>query len=66
MANIIEESKSSRATCRSCRQKIEKGTLRFGEEIPFMECDDAGEYKKVREQFYPSLLRLEARGKRAP
>ncbi len=34
MANIIEESKSSRATCRSCRQKIEKSALRFGEETP--------------------------------
>lgn len=34
MANIIEESKSARATCRSCRQKIEKGVLRFGEEVP--------------------------------
>src|SRR5688572_1393776 len=34
MANIIEESKSSRATCRSCRQKIEKAALRFGEETP--------------------------------
>ncbi len=34
MANIIEESKSNRATCRSCRQKIEKGVLRYGEEMP--------------------------------
>jgi hypothetical protein len=34
MANIIEESKSNRATCRTCRQKIEKGVLRFGEEAP--------------------------------
>src|SRR5690349_4657085 len=34
MANIIEESKSNRATCRSCRQKIEKGALRYGEETP--------------------------------
>ena len=32
MANIIEISKSGRATCRTCRQKIEKGELRFGEE----------------------------------
>ena len=32
MANVIEEAKSSRATCRTCRQKIEKGALRFGEE----------------------------------
>src|SRR3954469_25138236 len=34
MANVIEESKSSRASCRTCRQKIEKGALRFGEEVP--------------------------------
>ena len=34
MANVIEEAKSSRATCRTCRQKIEKGALRFGEETP--------------------------------
>lgn len=34
MANVIEEAKSSRATCRTCRQKIEKGVLRFGEETP--------------------------------
>jgi choline kinase len=35
--------------------------VRFGEEIPFMECDDAREYRKLRESFYPSLLKLEAR-----
>ncbi|MGQ0506741.1 MAG: hypothetical protein ACT4TC_15620 [Myxococcaceae bacterium] len=34
MANVIEESKSNRASCRTCRQKIEKGVLRFGEEVP--------------------------------
>lgn len=28
----------------------------FGEHIPFMECDDADEYRTVREEFYPSLL----------
>lgn len=33
MADVIEESKSSRATCRTCREKIDKGILRFGEEI---------------------------------
>ncbi len=32
MANVIEEAKSSRASCRTCKKKIEKGTLRFGEE----------------------------------
>jgi choline kinase len=31
-----------------------------GEELPFMECDDAREYKKLREAFYPALLELEA------
>jgi choline kinase len=35
--------------------------VRFGEEIPFMECDDAREYKKVRESFYPRLLELESK-----
>lgn len=33
MANIIETSKSNRATCRTCKQKIDKAVLRFGEEI---------------------------------
>ena len=32
MADTIEESKSNRASCRTCRQKIDKGVLRFGEE----------------------------------
>lgn len=32
MPDVIEESKSNRATCRTCRQKIDKGVLRFGEE----------------------------------
>ena len=34
MADIIEESKSNRATCRSCREKIDKAVLRFGAESP--------------------------------
>jgi ribosomal protein L37AE/L43A len=34
MANIIEESKSNRATCRTCKSKIDKAVLRFGEEVP--------------------------------
>ncbi|MDD9938673.1 MAG: NTP transferase domain-containing protein [Myxococcales bacterium] len=34
--------------------------VRFGAELPFMECDDAREYRKVRESFYPKLLELEA------
>ena len=32
----------------------------FDEDLPFMECDDAGEYRIVREEFYPALLRMEA------
>jgi choline kinase len=32
----------------------------FDGSLPFMECDDAREYKKVRETFYPQLLELEA------
>ena len=34
MAETIEAAKTGRARCRSCRQPIEKGTLRFGEEQP--------------------------------
>jgi hypothetical protein len=34
----------------------------IGPELPFMECDDAREYKQVREVFYPRLLELEAAG----
>src|SRR6185312_4345515 len=34
MAHKIEEAKSGRATCRTCREKIDKGQLRFGEESP--------------------------------
>jgi choline kinase len=33
----------------------------IGEDLPFMECDDAREYKKVRETFYPHILELEAK-----
>lgn len=32
MAHLIEIAKSGRAACRSCRQAIPKGELRFGEE----------------------------------
>jgi hypothetical protein len=32
MPDTIEESKSARAMCRTCRQKIDKAVLRFGEE----------------------------------
>lgn len=31
MDNVIEAAKSGRASCRTCRKKIDKGTLRFGE-----------------------------------
>src|SRR5215470_15422435 len=33
MANVIEEAKSGRAGCRTCRKPIAKGELRFGEEV---------------------------------
>jgi hypothetical protein len=34
MTEVIEVAKTGRARCRSCRQAIDKGTLRFGEEQP--------------------------------
>jgi poly [ADP-ribose] polymerase len=34
MANLIEEAKSGRAACRTCKKPIAKGELRFGEEAP--------------------------------
>jgi hypothetical protein len=34
MAETIEVAKTGRARCRTCRQAIEKGGLRFGEEQP--------------------------------
>jgi hypothetical protein len=34
MPHVIEEAKSGRAACRTCKEKIEKGVLRFGEEVP--------------------------------
>jgi hypothetical protein len=34
MAETIETAKTGRARCRACRQPIEKGALRFGEEQP--------------------------------
>lgn len=33
--------------------------IRFSDSLPFMECDDAREYARVRESFYPSLLAQE-------
>lgn len=40
MAHIIEEAKSGRAGCRTCRKPIAKGELRFGEEVPNQFADD--------------------------
>ncbi len=34
MANVIEEAKSGRASCRTCRKPIAKGELRLGIETP--------------------------------
>ena len=34
MAHQIEEAKTGRASCRSCKKPIAKGDLRFGEEVP--------------------------------
>jgi poly [ADP-ribose] polymerase len=34
MAETIEVAKTGRARCRACREAIEKGSLRFGEEQP--------------------------------
>ena len=42
MAHTIEVAKSGRAQCRGCRNKIEKGVLRFGEEVPNMFSEDGG------------------------
>jgi poly [ADP-ribose] polymerase len=33
VAHVIEEAKSGRAGCRTCRKPIAKGELRFGEEV---------------------------------
>jgi poly [ADP-ribose] polymerase len=42
MAHTIEEAKSGRAGCRTCRKPIAKGELRFGEEVE-NQFADAGE-----------------------
>ena len=34
MPHMIEEAKSGRAACRTCKAKIDKGELRLGEEVP--------------------------------
>jgi hypothetical protein len=42
MPHIIEVAKSGRASCRGCRDKIEKDAFRFGEEVPNVFAQDAG------------------------
>jgi hypothetical protein len=42
MAHTIEVAKSGRSQCRGCRNKIEKGVLRFGEEVPNMFSEEGG------------------------
>jgi poly [ADP-ribose] polymerase len=42
MAHTIEVAKSGRATCRTCRQAITKGEVRFGEEAPNAFSDSGG------------------------
>ncbi len=42
MAHTIETAKSGRAGCRTCRQPIAKGELRFGEEVPNAFSDSGG------------------------
>lgn len=34
MPHTIESAKTGRASCRTCKTTIDKGTLRFGEEVP--------------------------------
>ncbi len=42
MPHTIEVAKSGRATCRGCKQKIEKNAVRFGEEVPNMFSEEGG------------------------
>ncbi len=42
MPHTVEVAKSGRSTCRGCREKIEKGVLRFGEEVPNMFSEEGG------------------------
>jgi poly [ADP-ribose] polymerase len=44
MANTIEEAKSGRATCRTCKKAIAKGELRFGIEVPNQFSDTPSTY----------------------
>ncbi len=34
MSDVLEAASTGRASCRYCREKIEKGELRFGERVP--------------------------------
>jgi hypothetical protein len=34
MPDVIEAASTARSKCRACREKIEKGVLRFGESVP--------------------------------
>jgi choline kinase len=38
----------------------------FDDDIPFMECDDARDYAKLRDSFYPRLLEIEGRDAKRP
>ena len=42
MAHLVEVAKSGRATCRGCGEKVEKGALRFGEEVPNVFAEEGG------------------------
>ncbi len=46
MANVLESAKSGRATCRLCKQKIDKGEVRLGIESIFKK--DGNEYASFR------------------
>jgi hypothetical protein len=68
-AHVIEPASSGRAKCRGCGERIEKGTLRFGEKLenPFADGDmthwfhlDCAAFKRPG----PLLETLEARGER--
>lgn len=38
--------------------------VRFSKDLPFMECDNKRDYKRLRESFYPRLLETESIGRR--